>query len=352
MIADQQGEMLDAWTQLTIPAVRGGMDFLEIEENLLLAFPLSVKGQILGVFLVEEPGSLSAGESGQESLYRRLREKRMEIMTGITQQVALAIQNDSFQRETLERERLEQEMLLARQIQQTFLPDQLPTMPGWDLNVYWRPAREVAGDFYDFFHLPGNRVGMVIADVADKGMPAALFMTLVRALLRATVQQFENPADVLARVNDALVPDAQKGMFVTLFYAVLDVETGSLVYSNAGHNPPFIFRGDEKTVQRQDKGAIALGVIDGSQYLNVPVQLDRGDCMVLYTDGITEAFSPQDEMYGEEGLVQTIKQVMAKYDAPSASEILTAIDDAVKEFVDDGDLADDLTLLVICRKMG
>jgi len=352
---DQPGEMLEAWAQVTIPEAKKGSlsskaaDILDSERNLLLAFPLSVKGQPLGVFLVEEPGNIVGGESGQEGLNRRLREKRMEIMTGITQQVALAIQNDSFQRETLERERLEQEMLLARQIQQTFLPDQVPELPGWDLNVYWRPAREVAGDFYDFFHLSGDRLGLVIADVADKGMPAALFMTLVRALMRATVQQMDNPAEVLARVNDVLVPDAQQGMFVTLFYAVLDLRSGSLVYSNAGHNPPIIYHFKDNSAQRQEKGEIALGVLEGSQYSINVTQLDQEDFLVLYTDGVTEAFSPSNEMYGEEGLLQTICQMFEHKQHPSARELLVEIDNEVRNFAGENELADDLTLLVVRR---
>ncbi|MBS3784168.1 MAG: GAF domain-containing protein, partial [Anaerolineae bacterium] len=181
----------------------------------LLAAPLSVKGNVLGVMLVSE--------SDQR---RGFGERRLEIITGIAQQAAMAVQNDLLQQEMAERERLERELQLAHEIQETFMPEHLPDPPGWELVVTWRAARQVAGDFYDVFELPDRRLGLVIADVADKGMPAALFMALTRTLMRAASAEERSPADALARVNDLLVPDAQHGMFVTGVYAIVSVETG------------------------------------------------------------------------------------------------------------------------------
>jgi serine phosphatase RsbU (regulator of sigma subunit) len=325
-------------------------DYLQSEPCLLLANPLSVKGEVLGVMVVEEPDPLPVeGFDGGRS-NRRMREKRLEITTGISQQAALAIQNDRLQREMVERERLEREMQLAREIQVTFLPHRAPEIEGWEVNVRWRTAREVGGDFYDFFELPNNRLGLVIADVADKGMPAALFMTLIRTLVRASVQENSSPAEVLAHVNDVLVPDAQGGMFVTLVYAVLSIDTGELTYGNAGHNPPLLLRSRSGKIERLERGGMALGVLESSRVEARTVRLEPGDILILYTDGITETFSPGGEMYGEARLRQ-VAQSAAQPPAGSASAlgVLEAIDQSVEEFLGQSSPADDLTMVVIRR---
>ncbi len=253
---------LTSWVRLGAPE-RDEVDRNLLEEEfLLIAFPLSVKGKVLGVFLAEEPNPIPGEAITSGNANRRLRPKRMEIVTGISQQAALAIQNDTLQKEIVEHERLEREMQLAREIQVAFLPQQIPEIPGWDLQVHWSPAREVGGDFYDFFELPGDRLGLVIADVADKGVPAALFMTLVRTLVRATVQVLDSPAEVVERVNDLLVPDALGGMFVTLVYAVLDLKSGELLIANAGHNPPLTLHSPFRFT-RAEPGGMALGVEPG-----------------------------------------------------------------------------------------
>jgi serine phosphatase RsbU (regulator of sigma subunit) len=268
----------------------------------------------------------------------------------------MAIQNDRLQHEMVERERLGREFQLARQIQRTFLPHHLPELPGWSMDVRWRTAREVGGDFYDVFDLPDGRLGLVMADVADKGMPAALFMILVRTLVRATVQGVVSPAEVLARVNDVLVPDAQQGMFVTLVYAVLDTKTGELVYGNAGHNPPLLLRNHSLSVERLEKGGMAIGVLDGSRVEEHSVQIEAGDYLVFYTDGVTEAFSPEGDMYGEERLEATIRgeadwvtDLNVEVTSGTAGEMLEAIDDSVCVFVGDSLPFDDLSLMVLRR---
>jgi phosphoserine phosphatase RsbU/P len=346
-MASNPGNILESWANLASSPLQDIEQILESGTSLLLSFPLSVKGQVFGVFLLEEPETLFNGNTGP--FKRRMRSKRLEIMTGITQQAALAIQNDIVQRDVVRRERLEQEMLMARQIQHTFLPHLVPEFKGWELKVYWQPAREVAGDFYDFFLLPDNRLGVVIADVADKGMPAALFMTLVRTVMRATIQQPESPAEILARVNNILVPDSEQGMFVTLFYLVLSLDTGELAYSNAGHNPPLHFRCPMEEVHHLEKGGIALGVVPDSEFKNSILQLLPGEFLVLYTDGITEAFSPSEEMYGVKGLEDTIRLALIHFPDLSAQELLQGIDQSVQVFVGDSLPADDMTLIVLHR---
>jgi serine phosphatase RsbU (regulator of sigma subunit) len=269
----------------------------------------------------------------------------MEIITGIAHQAALAVQSDRLQQEMTERERLERELQLAHEIQQTFMPAQWLDFSGWDLAFTWRAARQVAGDFYDFFELPGGRLGLVIADVADKGIPAALFMALTRTLMRAAALEEVSPAAAVGRVNDLLVPDAQSGMFVTAVYAVVSLETGELTYANAGHNLPLLWRSRTGELEQLEKGGIALGVIDGARVDEYVISLERGDSLVFYTDGITEAFSAQDEMYGEERLRATIR---AASDG-SAQGMMDAIDGSVEDFMADGVPSDDRTIMVLRR---
>jgi serine phosphatase RsbU (regulator of sigma subunit) len=342
------------WSYLAVPEDDRVEDYLENAPCLLIAFPLSVKGKVLGVFLVEEPEPAPGESFSARNANRRLRGKRLEIITGITQQAALAIQNDLLQHEMVEQERLEREMQLAREIQSAFLPQSVPDLPGWDLKVRWRTAREVGGDFYDYFVLPGNRLGLVIADVADKGMPAALFMTLARTLVRATMKEIDSPADVLERANDIIVPDAPRGMFVTIFYAVLDLDTGELEFANAGHNLPVVLRGQSCQLEQLRRGGMALGVQEGIRILGGKTRLEPGDYLVLYTDGVTEAFSPQEEAFGEPRLYQTIEGAVTCEDQTagdsfSAQVLLDKIDNAVEEFIGDSMLSDDLTLLVLKR---
>jgi sigma-B regulation protein RsbU (phosphoserine phosphatase) len=198
------------------------------------------------------------------------------------------------------------------------------------------------------FQLSDGRLGLVIADVADKGMPAALFMVLTRTLVRAAALENPSPAAVLDRVNNLLVPDARQGMFVTALYAVLDPESGTLTYANAGHNLPLILRSGSDELVELERGGMALGVVEGTNLEDKTVELAAGDHLVLYTDGVTEAFSEADEIYGQERL----QGVMRGAAGTSAQEMLNAILDSVIGFTGDRPPSDDLTLVVLCRVLG
>jgi len=304
---------------------------------------------------VEEPDPAPAGHYAGSHANQRLRARRLEIVKGISQQASLAIQNEMFQKETVERERLEREMQLARQIQTTLLPRKIEHLDGWDLQVIWQPAREVGGDFYDFFELPGERLGILIADVADKGLPAAMYMTLARTLVRSMAPQIISPRRVLERVNDYLVMDTPAGMFVTLVYIILSMKTGELIIANAGHNPPLILQPRAKKIKRITRGGMALGVEAGEQIRESRASLSSGEFLILYTDGITEAFSPQEEIFGEERLHTTIQNAIIQENSNStildisALNLLRSIEAAVDDFLGDQKLSDDLTLLVLKR---
>jgi serine phosphatase RsbU (regulator of sigma subunit) len=274
----------------------------------------------------------------------RFRSRRLEIITGIAQQAALAIQNDLLQKEMVVRERLETEVQLARQIQQTFIPEELPQFEDWELAARWKTARQVGGDFYDVFELPNKKLGLFIADVADKGVPAALFMALTRTLVRAAVLEFEAPADALRRVNDLLIPDTKQGMFVTAVYAVLDMEECELHYVNAGHNPPLWVKCDG-TLQRLTRTGVALGASEEAKYEQRVIQFEREDNLMLYTDGLTESFNIDGDFFGEERLIEAIQASRCS----SASELLDVVEKSLLNFVQDMPPADDLTMLVLRR---
>jgi serine phosphatase RsbU (regulator of sigma subunit) len=310
-------------------------DHFRIQSGLLFAYPLTVKGSVLGVMVTQEMES-----SGIPTVH--IRQKRHEISLGITQQAALAIQNDLLQHEVLERERLEQEMQLARNIQQTFLPDSLPLLKNWDLDVRWKPAHEVGGDFYDVILLPENHIGIVIADVADKGMPAALYMTLICTLIRAAARELLSPAAVLKRVNDILVNESKHGMFVTVAYAVIQLDTGATSYANAGHNYPLLFSRN-KSMIRLPTTTMALGILEGISVGELTYQLEPDDLLVFYTDGVTEAFAASGEMFGEARLCE----VILNHKTESASDVLQAIEQSILDHIQGAPVSDDVTLVAL-----
>lgn len=299
----------------------------------LFAVPIAVKDALYGVMLIEE----AAGGL-------RFRARRLEIITGIAQQAALAIQNDMLQKEMVVRERLETEVQLARQIQQTFIPESLPQFTDWELAARWKTARQVGGDFYDVFDLPNKKLGLFIADVADKGVPAALFMALTRTLVRAAVIETDSPAEALKRVNDLLIPDTKQGMFVTAVYAVLDMDKHELTYVNAGHNPPLWIKCDG-TIEKLTRTGIALGAAEDVRYEQRVVPLEKDDSVLLYTDGLTESFNYDGEFFGEERLIEAIRANLCS----SAGDLLDVVDKSLLDFVQDMPAADDLTMLVLRR---
>ncbi len=299
----------------------------------LMGFPLSVKDEVFGVLLA------------QDKNYASNRERRYELLWGIAQQASLAIQNDILNKEMLDRQRLEREFQLARQIQQTFLPDHMPTMPGWEMDVRWHTARQVGGDFYDYFLLKDGRLAFVIADVSNKGLAASLYMSVTRTLIRASSRETYSTAKTLERVNELLLMNSESGLFVTTFYGILNLENGALTYTNAGHNPPFIIRKETGEVKELKKGGIALGALDNITQPQNRLIIHPGDCLVLYTDGVTEAFNHQNEMYGDPRLIQILKTLSGE----SAHNVLTILEADLESFRNEAPLSDDTTMLAICR---
>jgi phosphoserine phosphatase RsbU/P len=307
--------------------------FLTKNKNWLIGFPLSVKGVVHGVLLVHETSG------------RPFHDKRLEILTGIAQQTALSIQNDQLDREIVDREKLENEFQLALQVQKTFLPEALPEISGWDLDARWQPARQVGGDLYDIINLGSGQVGIVIADVSDKGIPAALYMTVTRTLIRAGLQTSRTPAEVLEYVNNLLVMESLNGMFVTAFFAILSIHTGKLAYASAGHNPPMILNRSGRKIDTLTKGGMALGITHDYHLENHQVTLREEDTLVLFTDGVTESFSLSGEAFGDGHL----REALLGQTFETTNELLTAVEKAASDFR--GGLAptDDVTLVGIKR---
>jgi len=324
-------ELPNVWVGIR-PQVQNEAEMMNAD-RLLMAVPLSIKNDHFGVMLIEET------ENG-----RRFRSRRIEIINGIAQQAALAIQNDLLQLEMVVRERLETEVQLARQIQQTFIPQSLPDHPAWQLAARWRTARQVGGDFYDVIELPNKKLGIFIADVADKGMPAALFMALTRTLVRAAVIETTSPAEALSRVNDLLLPDTQQGMFVTAVYGELDMEQGIFTYVNAGHNPPFWVKANGE-IEKLTRTAVALGVMEQPNIQERTISISFGDKLLLYTDGLTEAFSSEGELFGDMRLMQALISTQAH----TSDEVIEAVEEHLNEFIGLVPLGDDLTMLAIRR---
>lgn len=241
-----------------------------------------------------------------------------------------------------------QELVSAGQIQANILPDEAPSIPGWDLSARLESARETSGDFFDFIRLPNGQWGLVIADVTDKGMGAALFMALSSTLIRTYAIQYPTlPAFALGAVNRRILSDTRGSMFVTAFYAVLDPNTGRIRYVNAGHNPPYLVSGNRgKPVDRLRGTGMALGVDEEAIWQQKVIRMVPGDVLLMYTDGVTEAQNPQGEYFGEQRMLDIVR---ARMGCP-AREIQDAVLTAVREFTGGVGSSDDITLMVVARK--
>ena len=295
------------------------------------ALPLYARSSLVGALVV-----------GPSSSKRPLVGRRLNILTGIAQQAAIAVVNDQLYREAAERSRLEQELDVAHQIQASFIPHGSPDIPGCSVASFWQAARQVSGDFYDFLELGPDRWGIVIADVADKGVPAALFMVLSRTILRTVAFNRRDPSVTLERANDIIWNDTTSDLFVTAFYANWEPGKRRLTYGNAGHNPPLLVRANGQTELLAGDG-IALGVVDKIRIQQCEVFLKPGDTIIFYTDGVTESMNEDLDEFGLERL--RLAALSAK--GRDAQGIVQAIKHAIHDFTGDTAQTDDITLIVM-----
>jgi sigma-B regulation protein RsbU (phosphoserine phosphatase) len=243
--------------------------------------------------------------------------------------------------------KMAQELALAGEVQTSFLPRELPDIPGWQISVILRPARETSGDFYDVNLLPNGRLGILVADVVDKGVGAALFMALSWILIRTYAPEYPTqPELVLSAVNRRILKDTNANQFVAVFYCILDPATGTLVYCNAGHVPPYLLSTQsDDAVQALLRTGPPLGILEDVTWEQGVVQLALGDILILYTDGITDAEDGKGTFFGQERLLGSVQANLG----PSAQEMQDALMAEVHEFVGDAPQFDDIALMVLVR---
>jgi serine phosphatase RsbU (regulator of sigma subunit) len=301
-----------------------------------IILPLASQGELLGLLIL--------GPHLKGKAYTR--EERTMLDT-LAPQLAPALRVTQMvqaqQAQVSERERIEQELRTAQEIQHTFLPKNVPALPGWQLVPYYQPAREVGGDFYDFLPFEDGRLGLVIGDVTGKGIPAALVMTATRTMLRTAAQGTASPGEVFARVNELLFADIPPKMFVTCFYAILDPTSGLMKYANAGHDLPF--RRYKGGVSELRATGMPLGLMPGSCYEEHEVIIAPGENLLFYTDGLVEAHNPGREMFG----FPRLKTLLEEH-AEGASLIRLLLSE-LKSFTGEGwEQEDDVTMVTLQRK--
>jgi serine phosphatase RsbU (regulator of sigma subunit)/putative methionine-R-sulfoxide reductase with GAF domain len=326
MVIERAAERRELWPQLIDQA----------GSQALVVLPIVARNALLGLLLLDydEPTV-------------RLTARQQSLCAGAAAQIAGALESLLLAVEAAEAARLDQELRVARDIQTALLPSKLPQIPGWQIDAAWHSARMVGGDFYDLWTLPGSdgRLGFVIADVSDKGVPAAMFMAMARSLVRAAALDGSPPATALQRANRWISRDSESGMFVTLFYGQLSPQDGHLQFSNAGHNPPLIYRAAGGTFEELRLPGMALGVLEELTLNHGTAVLEPGDLLICYTDGVTEAVDDRLRQFEVDG----IKAVVQAYRHAGAGQIVQAILAAVDRHVGDQPAFDDVTLLVLRR---
>jgi sigma-B regulation protein RsbU (phosphoserine phosphatase) len=278
---------------------------------------------------------------------RRSLNALMPAIQSFTDQVASAMHQSVVYTRSLEYQRVSQELQMAGDIQASLLPTVFPNIHGWQFAMTLEPAGETSGDFFDIIPLADGKIGIVVADVMDKGVGPALYMAISRTLIRTyAIELNSQPDTVFFATNERILTDTTSSLFVTAFYGVLNPQTGELTYCNAGHNPPYLLRSEDvANTQALVRNAIPIGIEEDTTWGNDTVLIEPGDALILYTDGIPEAENNNGEFFGEETLVQVAKANLGQ----SAGDLQANILDAVHHFVGDAPQHDDITLMVLVR---
>lgn len=312
------------------------------EHNATIAAPIIAgeSGKIIGGIFIELRAL--GREWDLKSLHRHF-----PAINSLAAQIDSALHRAKAYEQSLLYTQISQELRLAGRIQASFLPNKFPNIPGWQLAVTLLPARETSGDFFDVIELSEGRLGIIVADVADKGVGAALYMALSRTLIRTYAVEYDaEPEVVFFAANRRLLNDARANLFVTAFYGILDPSTGILTFCNAGHNPPFIIRSEEKgSVEMLKRTGIAIGIDENATWTQSSVKINPGDLLILYTDGIPEAQDAKGVFFGEEKLIEIVQQ----HNSRPAYEIQNSILEGIENFVGDSAQFDDITLMILVR---
>ena len=270
----------------------------------------------------------------------------LQLLSAVGAQVAIALERARlFDITHAQRLRLERELRLAREVQDSLLPDELPAIPCFSLAADWRAALETAGDFYDIFSLPDGRWGIVVADVADKGAAAAMYMAMTRSLIRTSAANYASPAGTLKDVNQQLIEHSTSVMFVTVFYGVLNAESQEIEYANAGQNPPLVRRATGE-IEQLTRTGMALGLMKGAALADAALTLEPGETLFLYTDGVTEAHNSESEQYGLERLMDAVTSAPAS----DAALQLAHLSSHLAMFTGDTPPFDDITFFIMTKE--
>jgi sigma-B regulation protein RsbU (phosphoserine phosphatase) len=273
-----------------------------------------------------------------------------QIFKTIVEQSAFALYNAIIFSEAAEKRRLDQDLQIAHEIQRILLPASAPELEGYQISGINIPAQQVSGDYYDYIAIDEDHIGVAIADVSGKGVPASLIMAMCRSVLRSHAPAQRSPAMALRQVNAQLFPDIKEDMFISMAYAILDKHTATLTLCRAGHDAPLLFKASDQSVSRINPPGMAVGIDSGGVFNRVTgdfsLTLEPNDCLVLYTDGVTEALNSAGDEFGMERVIRSIRASAAE----GAAGIITRLTDDLRAFVGTYPQHDDITLIVIRKK--
>jgi len=306
-----------------------------------MGVPLRQAGNVIGVLAVDRTAETPPFTDDDQRLLTLFANQASVAITNARQVEQLK----QFHAQQIEKERFDQQLRTAQAVQAGLLPAELPLIPGWDTAALWRPALQLGGDYYDFIALDRDRWGILMADVSDKGVPAALLMAVARSLFRVYASAELAPRETLGKVNHELVESSHSGMFVTAIYAIADTRSGEVRLAAAGHPPALIVRHPDRRVEVVRVGGMPLGILEEATFREQAIHLNPREGMVLYTDGITEAFDAAGEQFGATRLDALLHQT----EAASAQDLIACLDDAVRAFVGETPASDDVAYLVIRR---
>ena len=292
--------------------------------------PIITNEEVIGVFDLE---SDNLNAYAQDDL---------EVLMLLASQVAIIIEKVMLHEQLVEKKRLEGQLEVARQVQLELLPANDPVLPGFDISAYNFPTEEVSGDYYDWVRIYEDQIGIVIADVAGKGVPAALLMAFLRASLRAATHIGYAPHISMAKVNFLLWESIERNQFVTAFYGLLDATNRTLVYANAGHNPPLLLNADG-SARFLVQGGLPLGMFRDTRYYEYYLTFEPGQLLLLYTDGVTEAFNPQEEEFGPDRLLESVRVARTL----NAREMIDSVQRDILHWTNGRGAHDDVTFFVI-----
>ncbi|MEM7346406.1 MAG: PP2C family protein-serine/threonine phosphatase [Chloroflexota bacterium] len=304
--------------------------------DLILCTPLKTDDRVFGAILLSRQDETFEFTAGDDKL-----------LMALTNQAAIALEQARLHQQEIARQRIEEELAVGRQIQHSLLPAACPSVPGWEFAAVYQSARQVGGDLYDFFELSNapHNLGIVIADVTGKGVPAALFMAFSRSIIRHESVTGDSPKAVLEQANRLIFADNRSKLFLSAFYTTLNLNTGCLTYASGGHNWPFWFQAATQEITELDAKGFVLGAVEEIDLEQREIPVLPGDYLIFFTDGAIEAINAEDEMFGEARL----KSIVNRLDDKTAQQILDKIVDTLTDFIGDTPQADDFTIIVVKR---